>query len=88
MTAKLHLLGGSGRIGRALVDSLVAQPLANVSAIQIYCDSTKVTYVQAHYSTSTSSLVKASGYSAFNTISASSKADLEALDLNRHIVLN
>jgi uncharacterized protein YbjT (DUF2867 family) len=48
MTAKLHLLGGSGRIGRALVDSLVAQPLANVSAIQIYCDSTKVTYVQAH----------------------------------------
>jgi len=88
MTAKLHLLGGSGRIGRALVDSLVAQPLANVSAIQIYCDSTKVTDVQAHYSTSTSSLVKASGYSAFNTISASNKADLEALDLNRHIVLN
>jgi nucleoside-diphosphate-sugar epimerase len=88
MTAKLHLLGGSGRIGRALVDSLVAQPLANLSAIQIYCDSTKVTDVQAHYSTSTSSLVKASGYSAFNTISASSKPDLEALDLNSHIVLN
>jgi nucleoside-diphosphate-sugar epimerase len=88
MTAKLHLLGGSGRIGRALVDSLVAQPLANVSAIQIYCDSTKVTDVQAHYSSSTSSLVKASGYSAFNTILASSKPDLEDLDLNRHIVLN
>jgi nucleoside-diphosphate-sugar epimerase len=88
MTAKLHLLGGSGRIGRALVDSLVAQPLANVSAIQIYCDSTKVTELQAHYSTSTSSLVKASGYSAFNTISASSKPDLEVLDVNKHIVLN
>jgi nucleoside-diphosphate-sugar epimerase len=88
MTAKLHLLGGSGRIGRALVDSLVAQPLANVSVIQIYCDSTKVTDAQAHYSTSTSPLVKVSGYSAFNTISASSKLDLEALDLNRHIVLN
>ena len=88
MTAKLHLLGGSGRIGRALVDSLVAQPLDNVSAIQIYCDSTKVADVRAHYSSSTSSLVKASGYSAFNTISASSKPDPEALDLNRHIVLN
>jgi hypothetical protein len=88
MTAKLHLLGGSGRIGRALVDSLVAQPLANVSEIQIYCDSTKVTDVQAHYSTSTSALVKASGYSAFNTMSASSKPDPKALDLNKHIVLN
>jgi hypothetical protein len=88
MTAKLHLLGGSGRIGRALVDSLVAQPLANVSSIQIYCDSTKVTDVQAHYSTSSSSLVKASGYSAFNTISALGKPDLEVLNLNRHIVLN
>jgi nucleoside-diphosphate-sugar epimerase len=88
MTAKLHLLGGSGRIGRALVDSLVAQPLANVSAIQIYCDSTKVTDVQARYSTSTSSILKASGYSAFNTISASKKPDLEALDFNKHIVLN
>jgi nucleoside-diphosphate-sugar epimerase len=88
MTVKLHLLGGSGRIGRALVDSLVAQPIANVSAIQIYCDSTKVTGVQAHYSASTSPRVTASGYSAFNTISASSKSDLESLNVNKHIVLN
>jgi nucleoside-diphosphate-sugar epimerase len=88
MTVKLHLLGGSGRIGRALVDSLVDQPLANVSAVQIYCDATKVADIQAHYSTSTSPRVKASGYSAFNTISASNKPDLEALDVNKHIVLN
>jgi nucleoside-diphosphate-sugar epimerase len=89
MTAKLHLLGGSGRIGRALVDSLIAQPLANVSAIQIYCDSTKVADVQTHYSTSTSPLVKASGYSAFSSISASSKPDQqEALEVDKHIVLN
>jgi nucleoside-diphosphate-sugar epimerase len=88
MTVKLHLLGGSGRIGRALVDSLVAQPLANVSAIQIYCDSTKVAAVHAHYSTSASPLVEASGYSAFNTISASSQPNPEALDVNKHIVLN
>jgi nucleoside-diphosphate-sugar epimerase len=32
--------------------------------------------------------VKASGYSAFNTISASSKSDLESLNVNKHIVLN
>ena len=88
MTVKLHLLGGSGRIGRALVDSLVAQPLANVSVIQIYCDSTKVADVHAHYSTSASPRVEASGYSAFNTISASSQPNPEALDVNKHIVLN
>jgi nucleoside-diphosphate-sugar epimerase len=88
MTVKLHLLGGSGRIGRALVDSLVAQPLANVRAIQIYCDSTKVADVHARYSTSASPQVKASGYSAFNTILASSKSDLESLNVNKHIVLN
>ena len=58
MTVKLHLLGGSGRIGRALVDSLVDQPLANVSAVQIYCDATKVADIQAHYSTSTSPRVR------------------------------
>jgi hypothetical protein len=88
MTVKLHLLGGSGRIGRALVDSLVAQPLANVSAIQIYCDSTKVAGVHAHYSTSASPRVEASGYSAFNTMSASSQPNPEALDVNKHIVLS
>ena len=88
MTIKLHLLGGSGRIGRALVDSLVTQPLTIVSAIQIYCDSTKVTDVQAHYTASTSPRVKVSGYSAFNTISASSQPNSEAFDVSRHIVLN
>lgn len=88
MTVKLHLLGGSGRIGRALVDSLVGQPLPNVSAIQIYCDSTKVADVHAHYSTSSSPRVKASGYSAFDAILRPNKSDLEALDVNKHIVLN
>jgi hypothetical protein len=88
MTIKLHLLGGSGRIGRALVDSFVTQPLANVSAIQIYCDSTKVAAIHARYSTSASPQVKASGYSAFNTFSASSKTDLESLNISKHIVLN
>ena len=43
MILKLHLLGGSGRVGRALVDSLVAQPIDCLKAIHIYCDSTKLT---------------------------------------------
>lgn len=88
MSVKLHLLGGSGRIGRALVDSLVAKPLANVSSIQIYCDSTKVEYIHARYSASSSPQVKASGYSAFKTTSALRKTDLEGFNVSKHIVLN
>lgn len=88
MSDKLHLLGGSGRIGRALVDSLIAQPLDNISSIQIYCDSTKVSHLQSHYSNSTSPQVKASGYSAFRKISVSSHSYPEVLAANRHIVLN
>jgi len=88
MSVKLHLLGGSGRIGRALVDSLVAQPLADVSSIQIYCDSTKATVVQAHYSGFTSPRVKASGYSAFNTNSGVRQSDSGSPEITRHVVLN
>jgi len=88
MSDKLHLLGGSGRIGRALVDSLIAEPLGNVSSIQIYCDSTKVSHLQSNYSNSTSPRVKASGYSAFNKLSITSHSYSEVLDANRHIVLN
>lgn len=88
MPIKLHLLGGSGRIGRALVDSLVTQPLSNVSSIQIYCDSTKVSDVQAHCYGSTSPRVKASGYSALNMISVSSQHDLEMMDIGRHVFIN
>jgi len=88
MSDKLHLLGGSGRIGRALVDSLIDQPLYNISSIQIYCDSTKVSHLQSHYSNSTSPRVKASEYSAFNKLSTSSESYSEMLATNRHIFLN
>ena len=88
MSDKLHLLGGSGRIGRALVDSLIAQRLDNISSIQIYCDSTKVSHLQSYYSNTTSPRVKASEYSAFNKLSTSSESYSEMLAANRHIVLN
>jgi nucleoside-diphosphate-sugar epimerase len=88
MLVILHILGGSGRIGRALVDSLVAEPLANVGVIHIYCDSTKVSSVQALYSLSILPQVRVREYSAFNTISASSPAKSETLETARHVVLN
>ena len=88
MSVKLHLLGGSGRIGRALVDSLVAQPLSNLSDIQIYCDSTKVADIQSHYLSATTPRVTASGYSAFNTISEVRQPDSDSLDVGKHIAWN
>ena len=88
MAVQLHLLGGSGRIGRALVDPLIANPLANITAIQIYCDSTKIAHIQAHYSGSNNPRVTASCYSAFSVNSSLTFSDQENLDNNNHIVLN
>ena len=88
MPVKLHLLGGSGRIGRALVDSLVTYPLADLTAIQIYCDSTKATTLQAHYTSSTSPRVTATGYSAFSTITEPIRSPLADSEITRHIVFN
>jgi len=88
MSIKLHLLGGSGRIGRALVDSLVAQPLPDVSIIQIYCDSTKATRIQGLYSESRLPRVVASGYSAFNIISEGRLSDPGSSDITRQVIFN
>ena len=66
MTVDLHLLGGSGRIGRALVDSLISFPINNLSAIYIYCDSTKVTELDHSYGHSSAPVVHVNGYSAFH----------------------
>ena len=88
MTINLHLLGGSGRIGRAIVDSLVSEPLSNVSTIQIYCDSTKVADIQSYYYGVTSPRVTASGYSAFNTISEARQPGTNSLDISKHVAWN
>ena len=88
MKVKLHLLGGSGRIGRALVDSLVDQPITSVKAIHIYCDSTKVKNIQEFYSTVTTAQVKASGYSDFMSLLISSNSNLESKESCKHIILN
>lgn len=84
----LHLLGGSGRIGRALVNSLVDRPLDCVGSIQIYCDSTKVNSVQSHYSHSISPRIHVAGYSAFNSVSLAKQFGSEAFDICRHVVIN
>ena len=88
MSVKLHLLGGSGRIGRLLVDSLVERPLPEVSCIQIYCDSTKVSHLQSIYSNSSFPRVKASEYSSFNMISKARQSDTNTSLAHKDIICN
>lgn len=88
MNIKLHLLGGSGRIGLGLVDTLVTQPSPYVKEVHIYCDSTKVKEIQAYYSTATTTHVTVSGYSDLNSLSSASISDSKVTDACKHIVLN
>jgi nucleoside-diphosphate-sugar epimerase len=65
MSIHLHLLGGAGRIGTALVESLLAEPLDNLSVISIYCDSTKAVTLQERQSPDCRPRIQARGYAAF-----------------------
>ena len=42
MNTRLHLLGGAGRIGNSLLQSLIAEPLKSIDSIFVYCDSKKL----------------------------------------------
>jgi nucleoside-diphosphate-sugar epimerase len=88
MRADLHLLGGSGRIGRALLDSLISQPLTNLRAIRIYCDSTKVPELGRQYQSVASPVVLASGYSAFNSSVIVDNQEVAKDAVCRQIVIN
>ena len=65
MSIHLHLLGGAGRIGTALVESLLAEPLDDLSSIWIYCDSTKAVAMQENQSLDCRPSLHARGYAAF-----------------------
>ena len=65
MSIHLHLLGGAGRIGTALVESLLAEPLDDLSVISIYCDSTKAVTLQERQSPDCRPRIQARGYAAF-----------------------
>ena len=67
MSIHLHLLGGAGRIGTALVESLLAEPLDDLSVISIYCDSTKAVALQERQSPDCRPRIQARGYAAFGT---------------------
>jgi nucleoside-diphosphate-sugar epimerase len=88
MMVDLHLLGGSGRIGRALLDSLISQPVPNLRAVRIYCDSTKVPELGRHYQSVASPVVLASGYSGFDSSVLVCNREAAKDAGIRHIVIN
>lgn len=86
MSLHLHLLGGAGRIGTALVESLIANTLQGLNVIWVYCDSTKAVELEQNHSTGSDLDVRYRGYSVFSPPILLS--DEYARDEDRHLVLN
>jgi nucleoside-diphosphate-sugar epimerase len=86
MSLHLHLLGGAGRIGSALVDSLLSDPLVDLGNIWIYCDLTKVLESDNKRLLLNSLNVRSRSYSAFS-LSTLLQEGLAKRD-DKHLVIN
>ena len=86
MGIHLHLLGGAGRIGTALVESLLADPVDDLSSIWIYCDSTKVVHLQERQKSHCHLRIQARGYASFR-LSALQEQNPAILE-ERQVVVN
>tara|TARA_Y100001933_G_scaffold259827_1_gene310610 strand:- start:681 stop:1628 length:948 start_codon:yes stop_codon:yes gene_type:complete len=86
MNIYLHLLGGGGRIGTAIIESIAQRAKSKVKSINIYCDSTKIEELKKRITTNTKVEYQYKGYSEFNH-------DLTGLGYgctvkNKNVVLN
>lgn len=86
MRLYLHLLGGAGRIGTALVESLQNNPIKELDTVWIYCDSTKAVDVERKKAGQQNPLIRAKGYSEFSLTPIHQKEQDGARD--KHIVIN
>lgn len=86
MSIHLHLLGGAGRIGTALVESLLADPLGDLRSISIYCDSTKAVALQERHLPDCRPRIQARAYAAFGMSALSNERN--ALPEERQMVVN
>jgi nucleoside-diphosphate-sugar epimerase len=86
MRFHLHLLGGAGRIGTALVESLQNNPWNELGIVWIYCDSTKVAKVKKFCSNFSKPIIKATHYSAFSL--SNILRERLAEDSDKHVVVN
>ena len=67
MTKHLHLLGGTGRIGNQLIQSLSNQPIDNLLNIWTYCDGNKAyKYSLKENQKESDIILKFRNYSAFH----------------------
>lgn len=88
MKIVLHLLGGAGRIGTALIQSLVDNPISNLDSIYVYCDSTKANGVERLYANTKAPFVRALGYSGFVEFFESEEHSIFSSENTRHVVFN
>jgi nucleoside-diphosphate-sugar epimerase len=88
MTIDLHLLGGSGRIGTALVEAFISNPLKEIRGITIYCDSTKASRLGHKYSEQAQPRIDFKGYSAFHRDTLRESGNLPTSAQHRHVVIN
>lgn len=86
MSLHLHLLGGAGRIGTALLESLVANPLHSLNVTWVYCDSTKAAELEQQNASSLGLEVRYRGYSAFSPSALLREGDARAED--KHVIFN
>ena len=86
MRLHLHLLGGAGRIGTALVESLQSDPIKDLGNIWIYCDSTKAAKVQKMEFGYSIPRILAKNYASFSLASIFEQGLAEASD--KHVVIN
>jgi nucleoside-diphosphate-sugar epimerase len=86
MSLHLHLLGGAGRIGTALIESLTANPLQGVNLIWVYCDSTKAVELEKNKPNGSGDDVRYRGYSAFSPPVLLREG--YARDEGKHVVVN
>ena len=86
MKLHLHLLGGAGRIGQALVESLQATPLKGLGSVWIYCDSTKVVDAEKERFSLQSPVIHVKSYSAFSLSALFRENQAESSEKN--VVMN
>lgn len=86
MSLHLHLLGGAGRIGTALVESLIVNPLQGLNVTWVYCDSTKAVELEQHKSNVSGLDVRYRAYSAFSPPALLREG--YPRDEDRHVVFN
>ena len=87
MNTHIHLLGGTGRIGREFINSLKYKPIDKISNIWVYCDGNKATkFNKESTDISYKVLITYKNYSAFKITTLINNKEINKED--RHLIIN